>query len=305
MLGSATFTDARAEEAPTAVGLDACPLPPHARGRARTAPRRAAGALRQAAGRARRAAGHPQRGAVCAAGATARPAVVAVLVTRAGRLPKQCEPGVHAAVWVGARGAHAERHERTLGAPSVERPRRQDDMAPTPATPSATPPSSWVLGPLVAGGSRKNGEHVVGPLGRRLRCYASCGPVRSSSCRPNGVFRRPGARLAVAPSGRVPPCALGGVTRRPRCYAGRVADRDAAPAVPEGVYGWTLRAVASGPCATCGTEAGAASQLRRLTPRGWVDVAGQTWCLRCWSGTEGTAGTSTRRRVPGASGVLP
>ena len=61
-----------------------------------------------------------------------------------------------------------------------------------------------------------------------------------------------------------------------------------------GVYGWALRPAAGASCAGCGASMRAGYQLRRLTPRGWADVAGRQWCLRCWSGDSDTAGPAGR-----------
>jgi hypothetical protein len=71
-----------------------------------------------------------------------------------------------------------------------------------------------------------------------------------------------------------------------------VVDRTRHPApLPERIYGWRLRHGDADPCAGCGAETRAGYQLRRLTPHGWVDVAGQQWCLHCWSGeSAGPAG---------------
>ena len=50
-----------------------------------------------------------------------------------------------------------------------------------------------------------------------------------------------------------------------------------------GVYGWALRMLPAYACESCGAAASTGYQLRRLTDAGWIDVAGQRWCLRCWS----------------------
>jgi hypothetical protein len=54
-----------------------------------------------------------------------------------------------------------------------------------------------------------------------------------------------------------------------------------------GVHGWALRASSGLACLGCGATPHMTYQLRRLTPARWTDVAGQVWCLRCWSAHSG------------------